>query len=145
MMFGLFEFIAAEGVRPKPVSDESRINALLSSLPRNEVYAVDVNLMGRSTPTALHLPREGQGAWYIPIMRQFITVSVKNIRWEGNNFQFEFALRFGQMGGDFTAKGAVTDDGRLTGELVLPGGGAGLLPFRQFEGTRPAETTARAQ
>lgn len=145
MMFGLFEFVAAEGVRPKPVSDESRVNALLSSLPRDEVYAVNLNFLGRSTPTALHLPRQGDGAWYIPLMRQFITVAVKNIRWDGDNVQFDFALRFGQIGGDFTAKGAVAEDGRLTAEIILPGGAPGLLPFRQFEGTRPAQTAAKAQ
>ena len=42
MMFNVFEFVADVGVSPKPASDETRRDALVSSLPAGSTFSVDL-------------------------------------------------------------------------------------------------------
>lgn len=137
MMFGMFEFIADEGVSPKPVSNQTRIEALLSTLPSDSVYEVALKMGRRTVPTALHLPREGQGTWYIPARRQLMTVSANNVIWDGNAYRFDIQMRLGPIGGVFAVSGQVTEDGLISGEFEAAG--TGMVPFSSFEGKRPRE------
>ena len=129
MMFTVFEFVADEGVSPTPASDETRREALLASLPSDSVYRVDLPMMGRALPTALHLPKGGEGTWYIPMRGNLLVIPATGIAWDGNTYSFGMQMRLGPMSGDFVVKGQV-DDGAISGDFE----GTGMVPFSWFEG-----------
>ncbi len=131
MMFTVLEFYPDEGVSPTPATDETRREALIASLPGASAYRVDLQMMGQALPTALHLPRDGEGTWYIPIRGNLMTMPAENITWDGNAYRFDMQLRLGPMGGDFVVAGTVADDGAIQGEFE----GDGMVPFSAFEGT----------
>ena len=84
MMFNFLEFVAEEGVRPVPASDETRREALLVSLQSDAAYRVDLAMGPLSMPTALHLPWFGEGTWYIPMRGNLMVISAKELVWDGN-------------------------------------------------------------
>ena len=129
MMFTVFEFIADDGVSPIPASDETRRDALVASLPSDSVYRVDLPMMRRGLPTALHLPRNGEGTWYIPMRGNLLVIPAKNIMWDGETYSFDMQMRLGPMGGDFVVSGQV-DNGTISGDFE----GSGMVPFSSFEG-----------
>ena len=132
MMFTVFEFIADTGVSPTPASNETRRDALLASLPSDSVYSVSLGLMGRELPSVLHLPRSGEGTWYIPMRQNLLVVPASNLRWDGDTYTFDMKMRLGPMSGDFIVKGHVDND-LIRGDFD----GAGMVPFSSFEGIRP--------
>ena len=129
MMFTVFEFVADEGVSPTPATAETRREALVASLPSDSVYRVDLPMMGRALPTALHLPKSGEGTWYIPMRGNLLVMPAKNITWKGETYSFDMQIRLGPMGGDFVVKGQV-DNGAISGDFE----GSGMIPFSSFEG-----------
>lgn len=135
MMFGMFEFIADEGVAPKPATIESRVETLLSTLPADSTYRVMLPLGARPVPTVLHLPKQGEGTWYIPTARIFHLAPVTKADWNGGRYQFEMDFRLGPIrGGTYSVSGEVGADGAIRGE-VKPVGNATPL-FASFEGSR---------
>ena len=133
MMFTVFEFIPDEGVSPVPASDERRRDALVASLPADSAYRVDLPMMGRALPTALHLPKDSEGTWYIPMQGNLVVVPAKNVTWDGDSYRFDMQMRLGRMGGDFVVTGNIDGDA-ITGDFE----GEGLVPFSSFEGNRSA-------
>ncbi len=146
MMFGMFEFVPAEGVSPKPVSDATRIQALLDSLPDDAIYKVAVDMNGAKVDTALHLPREGAGAWYVPLMGQIMTLNLDDISWEGESFRYSVALSLGPISARLVAEGARDEAGNISGKFVTGENSAlsRFLPFTTFQGAPPATQTAQA-
>jgi hypothetical protein len=145
MMFGMFEFIADEGVAPKPVTLETRIDALQSTLPQDSSYKVTVALVaGRQVPSILHLPRTGEGTWYIAQSRLQINVTpIRNIVWDGNRFKFQMDLRLGPRAA-FTldVSGEAKANGTIEGQVTPVGVDA--APFsRTFEGALRATSSGR--
>jgi hypothetical protein len=144
MMFGFFDFVADEGVAPAPVSDKKRIQTLLSTLPSDSVYDVKMKIRNLEVPTCLHLPREGDGVWYIPFMRQLLNLAVTDIEWAGNDFSFAIRIQLGGMGvdGTFNVTGSVDDAGNIRGDFALDeaGNAASFLPFKDFSGSHPQAT-----
>ncbi len=138
MMFGMFEFIADEGIAPKPVSDETRIQALLRSLPGDSVYDVKFKIGAMEVPTCLQLPREGEGNWYIPFQRQLLSLTTNNLQWTGNDYSFAIKIQLGRLGGTFKVNGSVDETGNIMGKFALDeaGNAGGFLPFRDFTGVR---------
>jgi mono/diheme cytochrome c family protein len=129
MMFAVFEFIADEGVSPIPSSDERRRDALIASLPADSTYNIDLPMMGRTIPTALHLPKTGEGTWYILMQGNLLLLPAKNVAWDGSSYSFDMQMRLGPMGGDFVVKGTV-DGSDINGGFE----GEGVVPFSAFEG-----------
>ena len=129
MMFTVFEFIADVGVSPTPATPETRREALLASLPSDSVYRVDLSMMGRVLPTALHLPKSGEGTWYMPMRGNLLVIPAKGVTWDGNNYNFDAQIRLGPMGGDFVVSGQV-ENGAINGNFT----GTGVVPFSSFEG-----------
>lgn len=145
MMFGMFEFIADEGVAPKPVTLDTRIDALQATLPQDSSYKVTVALVaGRQVPSILHLPRSGEGTWYIAQSRLQINVTpIRNISWDGDRFTFRMDLRLGPRAA-FTldVNGAAKPDGTIQGQVTPVGVDA--APFsRAFEGALRARPSSR--
>lgn len=137
MSFGLFEFIPEEGVSVEPVSTEKRISALLDTLPEGEVYRVEMQL-GRTVPTALHLPPEGDGMWYIPFRRQLLSVPVQNVHWDGQKYTFGMTLSLGPMKANLEAEGQVNEDGSLEGAFSNLPQMASRFVSENFTGVAPS-------
>jgi hypothetical protein len=134
MMFNVFEFVADEGVSPVPASDETRRDALIASLPADAAYRVDLSMGRNPLPTALHLPRSGEGTWYIPMRGNLLVLPTENITWDGDSYRFDMQMRLGQIGGQFVVSGSVAGDGAIQGNFEAQGGG--FSPFSTFEGTK---------
>ena len=134
MMFNVFEFIADEGVSPTPASDETRRDALLASLPDDSAYRVNLTLGRRALPTTLHLPRSGEGTWYIPMRGNLLVIPAENVMWDGDSYRFDMQMRLGQISGRFLVSGEVDTDGVIQGMFEAQGGGFSM--FSAFEGTR---------
>lgn len=64
MMFGLFEFTPEEGMSPTPVTPQSRMDALLTTLPADSSYRVMVTILANRPPlpSILYLPKQGEGS-----------------------------------------------------------------------------------
>ena len=138
MMFNVFEFIADEGVSPTPATDETRRDALLTSLPAGTAYSVGLPMSlgfgpARQLPTALHLPKDGEGTWYIPMQGTLMVIPAENVTWDGDSYRFDMKLRLGPLRNDYVVSGALSADGTIQGTFEAPSGG--LLPFKEFTGT----------
>ena len=144
MMFNVFEFVADVGVSPKPASDETRRDALVSSLPAGSSFSVDLppnpmlqRMLGSDPlPTALHLPKDGEGTLYIPMRGNLLVLPAENLTWDGNAYRFDTTLRLPGMSGlsaDFVVSGEVDADGAIQGTFEAPAGG--FSPFQEFVGT----------
>ena len=137
MMFNVFEFIADEGVSPTPASDETRRDALLKSLPTGSAFSVELPFAmpfapATNLPTVLHLPKDGEGTWYIPMRGELLVFPAENITWDGNAYQFDMKLRLGPMQSDLVVSGEVDGDGAIQGTFEAQGNS--LSPLQAFEG-----------
>ena len=137
MMFNVFEFIADEGVSPTPASDETRRDALLKSLPTGSAFSVELPFAmpfapATNLPTVLHLPKDGEGTWYIPMRGELLVFPAENITWDGNAYQFDMKLRLGPMQSDLVVSGEVDGDGAIQGTFEAQGNS--LSPLLAFEG-----------
>lgn len=79
MMFGMFEFTAADGVSPKPSTPRSRMQILRSSFA-DSACLVDLVLPNQTIPSVLHIPRSGEGAWYVPTFGMITVAPIRDIR-----------------------------------------------------------------
>jgi hypothetical protein len=134
MMFNVVEFVADTGVSPVPASDETRRDTLLSSLPADTAYRVDLTMGRRAMPTVLHLPESGEGTWYIPMSGNLLVLPAKDIVWDGDAYRFDMQLQLGRIGGRFVVSGTVESGGTIEGTFEAHGGG--FSPFTAFEGAR---------
>jgi len=130
MMFTVFEFYADEGVSPTPATAETRVEALLTSLPVGSAYRVGLSMGNNTFPTALHLPENGEGTWYIPMRGNLMVVPAQNITWDGDAYRFDMQFRLGPMGGNFVVEGTVDAEGVIEGTFT----GGGFVPFSNFQG-----------
>ena len=135
MMFTVVEFYVDEGVSPVPASAETRRDALLVSLPVESAYRVGLPMGQNTLPTVLHLPKNGEGTWYIPMGGNLMVIPAQNITWDENTYRFDMQLRMGPMSGDFVIEGTVGEDGAIQGKFE----GSGFVPFSGFEGTRAGD------
>ena len=134
MMFGMFEFVAKEGVSPVPVTNETRMDALQATLPRDETFRIPVAIL-KPIPSVLHLPRTGEGTWYLGQSRfQINVIPIRNIVWNGDAFAFRMDVRFGPKAAfTFDVNGTVSADGVIRGTTTPVG--VEKAPFtRSFEG-----------
>jgi hypothetical protein len=135
MMFGTFEYIADTGISPRPSDDRMRVGVLLSTLPSESAFAVSAPFGFGQMVSGLHLPREGDGSWYLAVRPGvIIETPVRDIVWTGNSYQFTTELRAGGLGGKLMVTGDVASDGSIRGS-VQPIGRA-IAPFRAFTGRR---------
>jgi hypothetical protein len=135
MMFGTFEFVPVAGVSPSAPDDRLRMQVVAKALPADASYLLDVPFVFREMPAAIHLPRSGDGVWYLtPRPGIVIDVPVTDITWTGNSFTFSTVVRAGGLGGRLMAIGEVADDGSIAGEFRLPDGRR--APLGPFTGRR---------
>jgi hypothetical protein len=145
MMFGMFEFVAKEGVSPVPATQETRMDALQATLPAESTYRIPVTIL-KPIPSVLHLPRRGEGTWYLGQSRfQINVIPIREIAWTGDEFTFRIDVRFGPKAAfTFDVSGSVSADGTIRGQTVPVG--VAKAPFTQkFEGARADKARTSAQ
>ncbi len=133
MMFGVFDFTPKDGVAPEPTSVEKRFDLLAATLPANSAYRTSVTIL-KPIPAVLHLPRTGDGAFYLGQGRfQINVIPIRNITWSGDAFSFRMDARFGPNAAfTFDVTGTVSGSA-VTGEVTPVG--VAKAPFsRTFEG-----------
>ena len=139
-MFGVFEYIAAEGADTKPLTAEERLSMLTEKYPAEEVYDVGFQMGSRPMPSKLYLPRDGEGIWHVQFGGQTISLPISDIAWNESGFKFTLELNFGGQGGTMIADGAVSDSGGIEATFGRPepaeGETAAPLFVKGFEGTR---------
>ena len=64
MMFGVFDFTPKDGVSPVPTTVDKRMDVLASTLPADSTYTTSVTIL-KPIPAVLHLPRTGDGMFYL--------------------------------------------------------------------------------
>jgi hypothetical protein len=142
MMFGVVEFVPKEGVSPVPATVESRMDALQATLPAESTYRIPVSIL-KPIPSVLHLPRTGEGTWYLGQSRiQINVIPIRQIVWNGDAFSFRMDVRFGPKAA-FTldVNGSVSADGTIRGQVTPVG--VPKAPFSPtFEGTRTSTSRA---
>jgi hypothetical protein len=118
MMFGMFEFTAANGVSPKPSTERTRMTALLSSFPKDSAFLIEVPFGREPTLGVFHLPRTGQGSLYWTTIGPLIgPAPVTDLKWDGNAFEFQTIRLGGRGAGFFTVTGTVDADGSIKGTM----------------------------
>jgi mono/diheme cytochrome c family protein len=119
MMFGAFEFTAAEGVSPIRSTDRSRLEALQMSFDPGAALLVEVPFQAaRPSLLVFHLPRSGEGRMYVPsIGGMIIPAPIQELAWSGRAFQFNTALIGGAGAGFYTVNGTLNEDGSVRGEM----------------------------
>jgi len=135
MMFGVFDFTPKDGVSAAPTTVEKRIDVLASTLGTS-AYKTSVTIL-KPIPAVLHIPRTGEGAFYLGQGRfQINRIPIKNITWNGDAFEFRMDARFGPNAAfTFDVKGTVAADGTVKGNVTPVS--VEKAPFsRTFEGTR---------
>jgi hypothetical protein len=136
MMFGTFEFVAAEGVSPQPPDDRMRLQTMLAGKPQNSAFLVDVPFPLGRLNAGLYLPRSGDGAWYVALAPGVVvTLPVTHVIWNGEAYQFVTKLRLLGFGGEMLVNGNVSTTGSIQG-TVKPAAAGGFAPFTSFSGAR---------
>jgi len=133
MMFGMFEFTAKDGVSPVRTTPRARVDALAASFG-DAGYVVDLVLPNQTIPSVLHLPRSGDGAWYVPTMGVMNISPITDLQWTGSAYQFSTSLRVGMGPAPFAVKGDVQSDGTVRGSVEPINNGR--IPFKDFSGSR---------
>ena len=118
MMIGFVDYVVKEGVSPKPIS------AVLGKLPElalahpGQVWRDDVQTQpGKPTePSAVHLPREGNGGWYVAFGNMVLPAPIHSIVWDGNKVTATADI----PGQSMEMSGVVLEDGDI--ELTMGGG-----------------------
>ena len=134
MMFGMFEFTAADGVSPKPSTERSRMSALLSSFPQGSAFLIEVPFGKEPTLAVFHLPRSGDGSLYWTTVGPLIGPGpVQQLTWNGDAFEFQTALAGGRGTGFYTVTGTVDAGGAIKGTMRRRGNTP--PPSYEFTGT----------
>jgi hypothetical protein len=119
MMIGFVDYTVKDGVSPKPTSP------LLGKLPDfaaqypGQVWRVDVQVQpGKpAEPTAVHLPRQGNGGWYVSMGNLVLPAPIRDIVWDGNKVTAKADIP-GQ--GPIEMSGVVLESGDI--DITMGGG-----------------------
>jgi hypothetical protein len=86
MMIGFVDYTVKDGVSPKPLSPViGKLHDLAEHYP-GQVWRVDVSVQpGKEPePSAVHLPREGNGGWYVAFGNMVLPAPIREIVWDGD-------------------------------------------------------------
>jgi hypothetical protein len=126
MMIGFVDYIVDEGVRPKPTDSPvlAKLDELAIQYP-GEVYKVMIQNNGKFEPSAVHLPREGEGGWHINLGPAVGRAPITDIVWTGDEF-----TAIARIPGEdpMNLSGSVDSEGIKLKLPVGPGGQTITLP-----------------
>jgi hypothetical protein len=112
MMIGFVDYTVKEGVSPKPTSPViGKLHDLAEHYP-GQVWRVDVSTQpGKAPePTIVHLPREGNGGWYIAIGSLVLPAAIHDIVWDGKTVTAKAEI---PNQGTLEMKGVVLESGDI--------------------------------
>lgn len=119
MMIGFVDYVVEEGVRPAeaPNPIPAKTQELAGQYP-GEVFRVMIQQGGGLEPSALHLPKSGDGGWYVRVGSIAGKAPITDIVWTGNAFE-----AIARIPGQEPAKLSGTVDGAtLTMQMSTPQG-----------------------
>jgi mono/diheme cytochrome c family protein len=119
MMIGFVDYTVKDGVSPKPISPLiGKLHDLAEHYP-GQVWRVDVSIQpGKAPePTAVHLPREGNGGWYVAFGTLVLPAPIHSIVWDGNKVTAKAEI---PNQGTMEMSGVVLDSGDI--DLTMGGG-----------------------
>lgn len=122
MMIGFVDYIVADGLRPAPVADvlAEKLAGLVAAHPSGvyEAMITEDDDEG-GTPSALYLPREGTGTWYVGLMGSVYEATLTDILWQSDHVSASASIA---GVGTFTFEATVNDAaGTIRGRLFVPG------------------------
>ncbi len=88
MMIGFVDYIVDEGVRPKPTDPMLAKVAELVAKDAGNVFTIQVpqGPNDEMQLNAVHVPKEGAGAWYVKFNALVVSAQLRDIKWDGNSF-----------------------------------------------------------
>src|SRR6185503_17598961 len=119
MMIGFVDYTVKDGVSPKPISPViGKLHDLVEHYP-GQVWRVDISTQPGKPPepSAVHLPKEGAGGWYIAIGNMALPAPIHDIVWDGNTVTAKADI---PNQGTMEMKGVVLESGDI--DLTMGGG-----------------------
>ena len=116
MLIGFVDFVAAEGVSPKPASPVIAKLAELAQTHPGQAWRFDVQREpGKGPePTAMLLPRGGvPGGWFVQFGTLVLPAPIVDIVWDGNNVTATAET----PGNTMQLKGSIQADGTLRTDM----------------------------
>lgn len=118
MMIGFIDYTVDEGMRPKPMENPifAKTRELAARYP-GEIYKVEIRSTpgGPLQPSALHIPRQGEGGWYVAFGSIVGRARVFDIAWNGQDFTTKLMIP-GQ--GLMTLEGTADPSGSVSMKLT---------------------------
>lgn len=113
MFVGFFEYVSEDSVHPKVLPPQEKLAKLLAAHPPDDAY-----LVSGMIPLGLYAPRTGQGMVYLVNGTSMTTVSLDDVRWEGQKLTIHTTFPTADADGLSTLiEGELDEQGRLTGKL----------------------------
>ena len=112
MLIGFVDYVAADGLSPKPASAVIAKLAELGETDPGQAWRFDVTRQpGQGPePTAMHLPRNGrQGGWYVQFGTLALPAPIVDVVWDGNHVTGTAQV----PGQTMQLEGTVQEDGSL--------------------------------
>ena len=125
MMIGFVDYTVKDGLRPMSPDEQvaQHLAQLTAEYPAS-TFDVVVKQGDFTMRTALHLPKEGAGTWYVPVNGIVHKATLSGIQWTDDSFTAKMVAPFGSFdvkGSGGPGQAAVTgtietpdDDGALT-------------------------------
>lgn len=129
MMFGIFEYVYADGGVELTAGEKLREMARTLD---GEAYDIAINLFGNPIPSMLHLPESGDGSWIIAFSGTQIPLTIENVMWTDNVVTGRLDIALSQFRGTYDLHAERQPDGTLRGSFKTVGSG---IPLPPFEGT----------
>ncbi len=138
MLVAAFEYYPVEGVSPRRIGMDERIELVLADRQSPDAYRVKLDLGVLTLPTILELPGDGPATWVFALGEQTIPIPLENLEWNGTRFTAEMDLF---TGGRLGIIGEVGTDGTVKGSfdasaLELEGGPTSMFKPKGFDGFR---------
>jgi hypothetical protein len=147
MLIGFFDYVTTEGGASKSAGE--RIDVLLAPHPAESSYVLEISAGFAALKWGMHLPREGTGTFYLLEGDELLTITLRDIAWNGSEISARGKLIRGAgstipMG----IRAHVTDSGEISGKIyigVVPAAGAEPKgPSVPFTGKRRGAARADA-
>ena len=121
MLIGFVDYVVDQGISPRPVSLVLGKLAELAENHPGRVWRLDIEREpGKGPePTAMHLPLDGPGGWYVQFGNAVLPAPIQEIVWDGNQVTAKAMVPGQQMTLDGTVD---TATGELDLTLVTPQG-----------------------
>jgi mono/diheme cytochrome c family protein len=118
MLIGFFEYTNVTTEKPKTMRE--RLDVLLAAHPEASSYVLDVNAGMAAFNWGIDIPKEGPGTFYLLEREQTLTITLRDIVWNGQDVTLSGKLIRGAgrtipMG----VRARVTESGEITGKLFI--------------------------